>query len=429
MNDIQLDTRLVAATNRRSDDTNTFVKDTMQKIRTLHAADEAATPTLWQKITSRPLAQRFALGALAAVMVSAITFTGYAYAIGSDPISLIKRWVEGDKVNIEYNGRHFEHGVSRNYSDAAVTALAEANTVEGLAFRAKNALQTPKDGVEYVNLPPSMAPNEAYQYPYFATITAVNAQTVTLHKQYIWGDKMNPSRDINETQNIPAATFRYYAKGEPASPTAADVGKLIMVHPETAIRHTIGTNKAEPETNYFSFALSHSLESFKEVARKDAVEPGKDMVIYEPNWGGLSDVCLNNGADTCDLRRFSQRENQGFYRITKGPGPEGMASYNQDAIAQGEGVGPGASQPDNIVSRNIMGTISAMDDTYVTVKTSSGATWRFAYSKDERAAFAAYHKSELKIGDKLAGQMLESIYNLDNRTIDHRHIKSLERYQ
>src|SRR5690348_13001346 len=140
MNNIQFDTRLVAATNRRSDDTNIFVKDVMQKIKVLHAADNMTAPkqTVWQRFICLPAPQRIAMGVLAAVVVSVASFTGYAYAIGSDPVSLIKRWIEGDKVKVEYQGRQFEYNKSRNYSDAAVTALAEANTVSQLFFRAQN---------------------------------------------------------------------------------------------------------------------------------------------------------------------------------------------------------------------------------------------------------------------------------------------------
>ena len=36
--------------------------------------------------------------------------------------------------------------------------------------------------------------------------------------------------------------------------------------------------------------------------------------------------------------------------------------------------------------------------------------------------------NELSVGDKLVGMVLESIYNLNNRTIDQTHIQSLERY-
>jgi hypothetical protein len=426
MNDLQFDTRLVAATNRRSDDTNTFIKDTMQKIRVLHAADALTTAprqTIWQKFAARPFAQRMALGTLAAIAISVITFTGYAYAIGSDPISLIKRWVEGDKIKIEYDGHTFEHGKARSYSDAAVTALAEANTVEGLAFRAKNDLQTPKDGVEYVDVPPSA--QEPYEYPFFAAVTSVGS-TVNLHKVYLWGDKMNPSHDLDETIATSAGTFRYFAKGEPKTVDNTVVGQLVMVFPGTGMRHTISTNEVRKETNYFSFALSHELASFKEVARKNAVEPGPNQPIFEPNWGGLSNICNNNGADSCDYARYSKPANQGLF--VQGP-VERWNSYNRDAIRFGEGVAMDGKQPENLIMRNLAGTINALDDTSITIKTSSGATWRLAYPKSNRDAFAKHFGKGLAAGDKLLGMITESIYNLNNRTISLPNIVSLERYQ
>lgn len=428
MNDPRLDAKLVAADNRRSDDTNTFVTTTMKKIRILHAADSIdPKPTnKWSAFLRLTHAHKFAFGVIAAVMVSTIAFTGYAYAIGSDPISLIKRWIEGDTVKIEYDGRQFEHGTGRNYSDAAVTAYAEVNTVHGLAFRAKNDMQVPKDGIEYVGLPPSMDPARAFQYPYFATIKAMSDGNVTLHKQYTWGNKMDPSHDLDETVTMPLDDFRYFAKGEPVAVNADAVGKLIMVFPETSIRHDIATNAATKATTYFGFALSHDLAAFKEASMttKPSSDP-KQHVIYEPSWGGLSNLCLNNGADTCNLDNFSKETNQGLYVVQKGT-VRGMNNYNP---AAGSYYNTESGDDSDVIARNIQGRIIAIDDQAITVKTSSGAEWKLSYDSAKRAEFDRHYGRALAIGDHLAGQVLQSIYNLNSRTVENQNVASLERYQ
>jgi len=97
MNDIRFESQLVAATDRRSDDTNNFVKNTMQKIR----ATQQPKKSFRHWLASRPFAQRLAFGAIAAAVVSIVSFTSYAYAVGSNPVDLIKRWVEGDKVKVK----------------------------------------------------------------------------------------------------------------------------------------------------------------------------------------------------------------------------------------------------------------------------------------------------------------------------------------
>lgn len=432
MNDIQLDTRLVAATNRRSDDTNTFVTNTMKKIRILHAADSLAgeaakRATFWQQLTRIPVPQRIALGIVAAAVVSIASFSGYAYATGSDPVSLIKRWVEGDKVKVEYQGHKFEYGKTRNYSDAAITALAEVNTVIGLNFKAANDLQVPKtDGYEYVDVP--SGERGPYQEPYFATVTLVSPTEVTLHKAYMWGNKMDPSHDLDETITLPITSFRYFAKGEPVSPAAALNGTLIMVFPTEAIRHQIGTKNIAHEDIYFSFALTHDLASFKEVAAKGLPESNQNAPIYETSWGGLGTICGNNGADKCDVAKLSQPGNQGFYAVQKGPDTL-RNSYNPDAIRFGEAIPMNGVQPSGIISRNLEGKISAINDAGITITTSSGAHWQLAYTKAEQDSFASANKTGLRVGDAIGGMVLESITNLDNRSIDHQHIMMLERYK
>jgi hypothetical protein len=365
-----------------------------------------------------PAPQRIALGIAAAVIVSSAGFTGYAYATGSDPISLIKRWIEGDKVKVEYQGRHFEYGKTHNYSDAAVTALAEANTVQGLAFQAINSLQVPRNGVEYVDVPPS--DQSPHQYPFIATLTQVTSTEATLHKVYLWGDKMDPSHDLDETVVIPAGTLKYYLKGEPA---AAAQGTLLMVFPNEALRHEISTNTVRRESLYFGFVLSHDLASFKDVASKGVSTADKNAPIFETSWGGLSNICGNNGADTCDVTKYSQPSNQGLFVTSSAT----MTGYNPDAIAYGEAVPINGAQPAGIISRNLAGTVTAIDDVSITIATSSGAHWKLAYSKAGQMAFKQRFGTSISKGDALVGIVLESVDNLNNRTIAHDHIMNLER--
>ena len=433
MNDLRLDAKIVAAAKRRSDATSIFTTTVMQKIRARQAADSLGRlpvrTTIWSNFMKFTRMHTLAFGLLAAVMVSIVGFTSYAYAIGSDPISLIKRWVEGNSVKIEYQDRSFEHGKDRTYSDAAVTAYAEVNTVTDLAFRAQDNLQIPKDGIEHVSLPANIQKTIPYESPYFATITAVTGDTVTFHSQYSWGDKMTPSKDLDKTVSVPLADFRYYDKGEPVPLTAEVVGKLTMVFPYASIRHYIGKDKVEKTTTYFSFSLSHELAAFKEASFSGDIstQSGGTQALFEPSWGGLSQTCLNNGADTCDLNHFSKQTNQGLFVANQSGGRGGSSAYNPSAIAYGEGAADNA-QPQNVIPRNLEGHIVRMDASSITIKTSSGAEWQLAYSQDERIAFAKHYGNELKVGDKLAGQIVVPIYLLDLRRVEHRYLISLERY-
>lgn len=433
MNDFRLDAKIVAAAEHRSDDTNTFVNATMQKIRMLRAADSLShSPehiSKWSNVMRLTRTHTLAFSVLAALMISVIGFTSYAYAIGSDPISLIKRWVEGNSVKVEYQDRQFEYGKNRTYSDAAVTAYAEVNTVTNLAFHAQDALQIPKDGVEYVSLPANIQKTLPYESPYFATVTAVTNDTVTLKAHYSWGDKVTPSKELDKTVSVPFADFRYFNKGEPVPVTAEAVGKLTMVFPYASLRHYIGKDKVEKVTTYFGFSLSHELAAFKEASFSGDIgaQHGETQALYEPSWGGLSQICLNNGADTCDLNHFAKPSNQGLFVNNQSGGRGGSFTYNPGAIAHGEGADDDA-QPQNIIPRNLEGSIVKLDKDAITIKTSSGAEWRLAYNQNEQAAFAKHYGDKLKVGDKLAGQILVPIYMLDLRTVEHRYLVSLERY-
>jgi hypothetical protein len=417
MKDINLETRLVAAS-PHSDHTNTFVKDTMQKIKTQHIK----TP-LWQRFAQT---HRLAFAALVIAIVAMVSFTGYAYAIGSDPISLIKRWIEGDKVKIEYDGRIFEHGKSRKYSDAAITAYAEMNTVNELAFKAINAFTVPKNGVEHVD---DVYSRGFYEYPILASLEDINApsDTAAIAKKYVFGDKMNPSRKLASPAVLPTKSIQLYKKGEPATLGAEDKGTLVMLFTNKYIAHTIGTDQIKQVTVYFAFALNHTVDDFVEAdkANAEGLKQASDaeQPLYEPAWGGLSTTCMNNGADVCDDEKLARGEGQGLYDE---PGEYGRRQ-NPDAIAYGEGVATQEDQPFELLQRNLQGTIVAIDDTYITLQTSSGANWRLAYPQSYRSDFAKLWGKPLQVGDKIAGMILQSVRDLDNRTVDNTHISALVR--
>jgi hypothetical protein len=242
MNDIQFDAHLIAAA-PRSEDTNTFTQHTMQKI--LAIQTHKPEPKRWLRLAHT---HRFAFAALVVIVASLVTFTGYAYATGTDPITLLKRWIDGDKVKIEYDGRVFEHGRTRNYSDAAVTAYAEINTVNDLAFKAMQTFSAPKNGVEYVD---DVYDRSWYEHPTIASINKVEGDTVSLTQLYMLGDKMDPSREMHSPLVLPSNQIVFYSKGEPATPKSGDAGRLVMLLPQKYIAHTIGTQTLKQVKVYF----------------------------------------------------------------------------------------------------------------------------------------------------------------------------------
>ncbi len=428
MNDIQFDAQLIAAA-PRSEDTNTFTQMTMKKIAALQPKKVSESKLVpWLQFRH---SHRLAFAALLVVLVSLLTFSGYAYATGTDPITLLKRWIDGDKVKIEYDGRVFEHGRSRNYSDAAVTAYAEINTVNSLAFKAMQIFSKPRDGVEYVD---DVYDPGWYEHPTIATINKVEGGNVALTERYVLGDKMNPSHDTNNSMVLPADQIVFYSKGEPATPTTKDVGRLVMLFPQKYIAHTIGTPTLKQIKVYFSFALSHELSAFKEAdkANAEGLKPAPDaeQPLYEPGWGGQSTTCFNNGADLCADGKLSRGEGQGLYGYdhTIRPGDTQKHNmYNPNAIRTGEGVATQNDQPFEILRRDIEGSIVSMTASNITVKTSSGALWTLAYTQSQRTQFAKDWGSPLKVGDRLHGIILQSVRQLDSRAVDNAHIDTFIR--
>src|SRR4051812_28106770 len=133
MNDIQIEVLLIGAAKTNTSTTNSFVNRTMERIQ--QTAPKARPKRRYGVAALRLTRPQFVWRLAALILaVSVISFSGYAYAIDSNPIALIKRIVVGDMVKVEYKGRHFEHGKAQTYSDAAITAFAELGTIEGLYF-------------------------------------------------------------------------------------------------------------------------------------------------------------------------------------------------------------------------------------------------------------------------------------------------------
>ena len=139
--------KLLIESRRETHNNIHFVDAVMERVAKIPSKK---SPLQWLRV--RLTYKQLALGAFTIAIVSVFSFSGYAYATGTDPLALIKRLITGDTVQIEYRNRQFEHGISQNYSDAAISAYAELRTVEAIAFAAEHANAIPKDGIEYVSL-------------------------------------------------------------------------------------------------------------------------------------------------------------------------------------------------------------------------------------------------------------------------------------
>jgi hypothetical protein len=427
MNDVQLESRLLTA--RPEGATSSFTESVMEQIK--HNPAHAALPIsgrLNQLMGYARLHRAVALAAII-VLVSIISFTGYAYAIGSDPFSLLRRWTVGDHVNVDYKGRTFEYGKARNYSDAAITAFAELNTVSGLYFRASNEFLVPRNGVEYVNNPY----DETYVYPWVGVIDRVDGDTAYLHKQYTLGDKVVASTASDEAVTLPTKNVSAFVKGEHAAASQLAPGTIVAVYHESFMAYKTGSGvKAVPHPHYFVFGLIHSLSDIKEADQANQTGQAKDLGesqgLFEPSWGGVSNICMNNGADTCDIDKLAGQAGESLYDDRDSSLDSKIPERsNPDAIAYGEGVADNAQQPDGIIMRNTEGKITKLTAAQITIKSSSGQQWILAFNDAQQKAFAQTH-SPLKIGDRLGASVLESVYNLDNRTIDTQHINIIKRY-
>lgn len=431
MNDINIDKRLLAARPIPKKHYSNFTGEVMRRMQ------PDATIQQQPRITSKPNIRNLLMQftkthrAMAIfimfIVLSFISLSGYAYAQNTDPFTLIKRWIVGDNVMLETEGRSFQHGTKLSYSDAAVTAYAEVNTVQGLYHRASNAFTVPKDGIEHVSDPTD---HTGYVYPWIGTIERIDDTRLYVRKQYTPGDKMTKSYSSNELIPLPRQDISYFEKGEPRAAEAAAAGKLIMVFQDAYIRHKIGTKEVTSITQYFAFALSHELASYKEADQ--ANKPGADSAqgIFEPSWGGLTSICMNNGADTCDTGKLGRTdEGESLYGVTTTHGGSKTPNTNPSVIPFGEMLPDNAKTAEGMITRNVEGVIVDISNpSYLTIKSSSGSHWQLAFSEQQRTLFTKTWQKPLRLGDRVGGTILESIHNLDNRTVENSHIYHLKRY-
>ncbi|HEY5667831.1 MAG TPA: hypothetical protein VIR03_01570 [Candidatus Saccharimonadales bacterium] len=359
---------------------------------------------------------------IAVVMALSLSFTGYAYASGTNPIALIRRIVNGGKtVEVEYQGRKFQHGIKHNYTDAAITAYAELNTVSGLHFRANNAFQIPKDSIEHVSDPYKTQ----YVYPWVGTVESVNAQSVRIHKKYIVGDKVEHSRQADEHVVLPKERVSSYKQGEIVDPSMLASGSVVIIYQDAYLEHHIGSSsKPTSITQYFAFELTHDLASIQEAAQITKDESDESRSIFEPSWGGATNICLNNGADQCDANKQGSTDGESLYAFNQAPN---QTYNNPDVIPFGEGAPDPSNVPKELIMRNTQGKITSITNTSIVIKSSSGTLWTLDYSLSNQQSFGRNHKP-LSVGDTLAVSVVGSVNDLDNRHFDNQHIYSMRRY-
>lgn len=360
--------------------------------------------------------------ALAITIFASLSFTSYAYAIGSNPVTLLRRLLNGGKtVEVQYEGRTFQYGSKHNYSDAAVTAYAELNTVGDLHFRATNAFQVPKDGIEHISDPY----NTTYIYPWVGTVESIHAQTLTIHKQYIVGDKVAPSEQVDQRIDLPTERVSSYKQGEVTAPNAFAVGDVVMVYQDAYLEHRVGSfSKPTSITQYFVFGLTHDIGSIQEATLATKAENDENRTIFEPSWGGATNICLNNGADRCDADKQGSPNGENLYAVA--PSPQ-QPYNNPEAIPTGEAVIDPLRAPKDLIIRNTQGSITSVTNASIIIKSSSGALWTLEYSLEKQQAFGQNHKP-LSIGDLIVVSVIASVNDLDNRHFDHRHIHAMQRY-
>ena len=366
--------------------------------------------------------------AVAAVTTSIIGLTGYGYASGNNPFSVIKSWVTGDSVHVSYEGQTYHYGKNMNYSDAAITAYAELNTVQKL-YSADNVLLTvPKGGIEYVDDPANTAP----MYPWVGTVKQVTNDSLIVQKQFVIGDLASQNQDTDETITLPLGELSSSVEGKAVVMPNSAVGKVVEIYSVAYVKHRVNsTDPLQHVTHYFAYQLTHSLADIKEASKQPLhySDPSAQPILPDKAPSTDTNLCYNNGADTCKFpASFNATTFQGLYGDMTDPTTgefEGSRS-NPSVVGVGDPNGTGPSKTS--VVRQTEGAITAITDRNFTIKTSSGANWTFAYSSALQQTFAQTH-SPLKIGDNVFAVILAPLTNLDNHTIDTAHIYQMARYK
>ncbi len=401
---------------------------------------------MWQGIREfvrhSPLRKAVVFAGVVLVVVF-IGLSGYAYAHGTDPFSLIKRWVVGEQVKVIYQDpqtnkpREFSHGTKRTYSDLAVSAFAEVSLIDLLHFHAANAYTVPKDGIEYIEDPFRIE----YIAPRVGTIEQVNEENVVLHLTYSMGQsKMEPSQDIDERVTIPRAYFYYYENGKPAAAQQSLAGKVVEVFQDQYLRHTQQSGKRPAPVDLYSvFAVSHPFEAIKEATTtkgavtantdKELAEAISQQDIYEIGAGAWAETCLNNGADACP-HAFRDERGENFFNANITPGDYGGPSrQNPNMIPFGEAIFEQTMTTRQYQLRHVEGNIVKIAADKITIKTKSGALWTFQYSVENQKDFAKVYGSPLKAGQLLAGGVIASVYDWDRRDFDNQYLFGMSRYR
>jgi hypothetical protein len=403
--------------------------------------------SLWQAARAfiqRSMLRKAVALALVILVTAFIGLSGYAYANGTNPFSLIKRWVVGEQVKVTYQDpqtkkqREFSHGAKRSYSDLAVSAFAEVSLIDLLHFHATHSYEVPKNGIEYIGDPF----RTDYIYPRVGTIEQITEENVVVHLTYSVGrSKVEASRNVDERITIPRSYFYYYNEGKLTTVQQSAVGKLIEVFQNQYLKHRQHSGERPvPVDLYSAFALSHSFDSIKEATTTkgpasattdtELQEMLSQQDIFETGVGAWAETCLSNGADTCPHAFRNEQAGENFFSASITPGVYGGPSrQNPNIIPYGEGVATHTAETRQYVLRHIEGRITKITGDRITIKTSSGGLWAFQYSVENQQAFAKEYASPLKPGQLLAGGVIASVYNWDQRSFDNQYVFGMSRYK
>lgn len=419
-----------------------FTQSVLGAIRDSEVSD--TKQTTWQVIGSyvkRSTLRKAVALAFVILVTTFVGLSGYAYANGTNPFSLIKRWVDGGRLRVTYQDpstnktREFTHGPKRTYSDLAISAFAEVNLIGLLHFHAANGYTVPKGGIEHMTDPFRVD----YISPRIGTIEAVTDRHVVLHLTYHMSEsKMDSSRDIDERITVPLADFYYYQDGKSATVGQGSVGKVVEVFQDKYLRHQQHSGKRPVPVDLYSvFAVTHSLEAIKEatttegsakITTNEGIEVAiSEQDIYELGLGGWSEVCLGNGADSCPHTTKGQ-EGQNFFHADITPGHYGGSSRrNPNMIPFGEGISKQTTATMQNQLRHVEGKITNVVGDRITIKTVSGALWTFQYSVENQKKFAGLY-GPLQVGQLLGGGFIVSVYDWDRRDFDNQYVFGMSRY-
>jgi hypothetical protein len=210
------------------------------------------------------------------------------------------------------------------------------------------------------------------------------------------------------------------------------------------LRYQTGSKRIpQPVIHQYAFALNHGLENVKESdkawlpGQDSSSVPGGQHGLYEASWSGaLSNLCLNNAANHCSTDAASPEKGESFFKCVRGYMQSGIPcgdntssdTVNPSVIPFGEAVPDSIARTAGIILRGVEGKVTALTSADITLKTSSGQTWKIALSTELQEAFSKRTGRALKVGDLIGGSVVSSVNDLDNRTFDNAHTYTLKRY-